>query len=386
MKLLTVVLNSIGRRKRRAILVMIGIAFSVAIIISITGLTRSYTRIVQSSFQPYHGKIVVTHKSARFFEAMPSQTILEPELGAELEQVEGVERISPVSMRTYGATDSLIPAILVGMNIDDHNFIYPQLIVYPTGRWPVNPGEVVIGISSPYHLQGSRVGDTISVYGTNLTVIGILWLTEIRIYNSFIIVDLEFYYELTRSRFVSIFLVQTDESNSQDDVAEHIEAVAPHVNALTNDEQGVLVDNIISKVQKWNSYIGSLAALMSISLITTIQYLTILQRQREFGTMKAIGASNLMMIRMILLESLVVGVLGCLLGMLIGFGGAYGIVYLYNRSSLIIAARLTFQLLSWSTMILAFVIGLVVAVISSILPMKRVIDLDPIVSISNPDI
>lgn len=386
MKLLTVVLNSIGRRKKRAILVMIGIGFSVAILISITGLTMSYTRIVQSSFQPYHGKIVVTHKSARFFEAMPSQTILEPDLGIELEQVEGVKRVAPVSMRTYGATDSLIPAILVGMRMEDHYFIYPQLLVYPTGHWPVEDGEVVIGVASPYYIQGSRVGDMISVYGTNLTISGILLPTEIRIYNSYIIADLEFYYKLTESKVVSIFLIETNESNSQDEVAEHIEDVAPHVNALTSEEQSVLVDNIITKVQQWNSYIGILAALMSISLITTIQYLTTLQRQREFGTMKAIGASNLMMIRMILLESLVVGVLGCLLGMIIGFGGAYGIVYLYNRSSLITAARLTFQLLSWSTMILAFVTGLVVAVISSILPMKRVIDLDPIISISNPDI
>lgn len=386
MKLMNVALNSISRRKRRAFLVMLGITFSVAIMISITGVTMSYTKIIESSFRPYSGKIVVTHSSARFFEAMPSQSILEPELESTIEEVEGVARVAPVAMRTYGGAESLIPSILVGLRAKDHYFIYPQLIVLK-GDWPRQAGEVVLGMASPFYLEGARQGDVISLYGINMTVSGVLFPTDIRIFNSYLIVDLDFYYNLTRTRFVSLFLIQPEVSSSQEVVADRIEAVVPYVNALTDKSQAALVDNIVDKVQRWNSYIGMIAALMSICLITTIQYLTVIQRQRELGTMKAIGASNGIMIRLILLESTVVGMFGCILGIVVGFIGALGIVYLYNRGNdLLVILHLTAELLSWQSMLIAFFAGLVVAVASAILPLKRVLSLDPIASISNPEV
>ncbi len=345
----------------------------------------SYTKIIESSFRPYSGKIVVTHSSARFYEAMPTQSILEPELESTIEGVEGVARVAPVAMRTYGDAESLIPSILVGLRATDHFFIYPQLIVFK-GDWPRNAGEVVLGMGSSFYLQGTRQGDVISLYGINMTVSGVLFLTDIRIFNSYLIVDLDFYYNLTRTRFVSLFLVEPEASSSQEVVADRIEATVPYVSALTDESQKALVDNIVDKVQRWNSYIGLIAALMSICLITTIQYLTVVQRQRELGTMKAIGASNGTMIRLILLESTIVGVFGCILGIVVGFLGALSIVYLYNRGDLLTLLHLTAELLSWQSMLTAFFAGFIVAVASAILPLKRVLSLDPIVSISNPEV
>lgn len=386
MKLSDVVRHSISRRKRRAFLVMMGIAFAVAILISVTGVTMTYAGIIKSSFQPYSGKIAVVHSSSRFFEAIPSQSILDPTLESEIAAVEDVVRVAPVSMRTYEGSDSLIPSILVGVRTSDHYFAYPQLLIYPKGHWPQQPSEVVIGSASPYYLDGARLGDQISLYGINLTVSGVLLPTEIRIFNTFLIVDLDFYYELTRTQFVSLFLVQTETTKLHDTVADRIQERIPYVTALTDDTRAILVGNIIDKVDRWNSYVGMLAALMSISLITTIQYLTTIQRQREFGTMKAIGAPNNLMIRLILSENLMIGVLGCILGVILGFLGAYGIVILYTGGNLLSSLSQTFELISWKTMLTAFISGLVVAVASVILPLKRVLDLDPVLSISNPEI
>ena len=151
MRLLDVVLNSIARRKRRTFLIMLGITFAVAILISVTGVTLTYAGIVKSSFQQYSGKIAVVHSSTRFFEAMPSQSILVPELEAELEAIEGVERIAPLAMRTYEGSDSIVPSILVGMRKEDHSFAYPELVLFPPGKWPDKPGEVVIATASEYY-------------------------------------------------------------------------------------------------------------------------------------------------------------------------------------------------------------------------------------------
>jgi len=386
MKLTDVVRHSISRRKRRTFLVMMGIAFAVAILISVTGVTMTYAGIIKSSFQPYSGKVAVVHSSSRFFEAIPSQSILDPTLESEIAAVEDVVRVAPVSMRTYEGSDGLIPSILVGIRTSDRFFVYPQLLIYPKGHWPQQPGEVVIGSASPYYLEGAREGDQISLYGINLTVSGVLLPTEIRIFNTFLIVNLDFYYDLTRTQFVSLFLVQTETPELHDKVARNIEASIPYVTALTDDTRAILVGNIIDKVDRWNSYVGMLAALMSISLITTIQYLTTIQRQREFGTMKAIGAPNIVMIRLILTENLMIGVLGCVFGVILGFLGAYGIVILYNGGNVLNSLSQTFELLSWKTMLTAFISGLLVAVVSVILPLKRVLDLDPVLSISNPEV
>jgi len=91
-----------------------------------------------------------------------------------------------------------------------------------------------------------------------------------------------------------------------------------------------------------------------------------LDNLKYFGALKAMGAGNLRLLRMILLQSLVVGVIGYCLG--IGFASLFGV--LAGQS------ELAFRLL-WQTLAVTAVAVLLICILASLLSIQRVMRLEP---------
>ena len=97
-------------------------------------------------------------------------------------------------------------------------------------------------------------------------------------------------------------------------------------------------------------------------------YLFTIENLRQFGTLKAMGMSDLRLVAMILQQSMVVGGIGYGLG--IGFATIYGII-----------ARQNFTLLSfflpWQVLVVTGVAIFLISLMSSILCVRRVLVLEP---------
>jgi putative ABC transport system permease protein len=91
-----------------------------------------------------------------------------------------------------------------------------------------------------------------------------------------------------------------------------------------------------------------------------------LDNLRHFGALKAMGASNAMLLRMILLQSVLVGIIGYGLGV----GGASAIGYLLRRTEL--SFRLPWQLLAISAGAITLI-----CMASALISMRKVIKLEP---------
>jgi len=96
-------------------------------------------------------------------------------------------------------------------------------------------------------------------------------------------------------------------------------------------------------------------------------YLFTIENLRQFGTLKALGTSNLRILRMVLLQALIVGLLG--FGMGIGTAGVFG--ELAAGSS-----RLAFYM-PWQVMALTAAAVVLIVVLSSLLCIRRVLVLEP---------
>jgi len=91
-----------------------------------------------------------------------------------------------------------------------------------------------------------------------------------------------------------------------------------------------------------------------------------LDNLRHFGALKAMGAGNLRLLRMILLQGLIVGVIGYCLG--IGVASAFGL--LAGKS------ELAFRLL-WQTLVVTGVAVTLICLLASLLSIQRVMRLEP---------
>jgi putative ABC transport system permease protein len=72
-----------------------------------------------------------------------------------------------------------------------------------------------------------------------------------------------------------------------------------------------------------SSFIGvivGISVIISFAVVALSMYMAVLQRTREIGILKAIGASKIFIVSLIVIESLIVGLGGTILGILFSYG------------------------------------------------------------------
>ena len=103
--------------------------------------------------------------------------------------------------------------------------------------------------------------------------------------------------------------------------------------------------------------------------------MTILERTRELGMLRALGSTRTMIARSVIVEAMLLGSLGSLLGVLFGYGMAKGLVYLFGRAYLF---EITSLILSPFALVCAIVVGIAVTVFAALHPAMRAGRVSPV--------
>jgi len=119
-------------------------------------------------------------------------------------------------------------------------------------------------------------------------------------------------------------------------------------------------------------FVGSFVIANSLSI-------TIAQRTREFATLRTLGASRRQVLRAILAESLAVGIVASVIGLLVGLALAQGLFALFNAVGLTLPNSGT--VVKPRTIVVAIVVGIVVTVLASLRPALRATRVEPIAAV-----
>ncbi|HCI15174.1 MAG: multidrug ABC transporter substrate-binding protein [Gallionellales bacterium GWA2_60_142] len=117
-----------------------------------------------------------------------------------------------------------------------------------------------------------------------------------------------------------------------------------------------------------------LGAIASVSLlvggigIMNIMLVSVTERTREIGIRMAIGARERDILLQFLLEAIIISVVGCLIGLLLGIAGAL----------LVEATTGTLVIISFSSVVVAFGVAAAVGIFFGFYPAKKAAQLDPI--------
>ncbi|HJQ29871.1 MAG TPA: ABC transporter permease [Rubrobacter sp.] len=103
--------------------------------------------------------------------------------------------------------------------------------------------------------------------------------------------------------------------------------------------------------------------------------MTILERTRELGMLRALGSTRGMIARSVIVEAMLLGVLGSVLGVLFGYGMAKGLVYLFGRAFLF---EITTLVLTPFALVSAIVVGIAVTVVAALYPALRAGRVSPV--------
>ena len=102
--------------------------------------------------------------------------------------------------------------------------------------------------------------------------------------------------------------------------------------------------------------------------VMNIMYVSILERVREIGLLKALGAKKRYIMDQFLLESIFICFLGGILGILIGISASFSVA---------LFLRLTYQVPVWA-LIVGFILPVLVGILAGFYPAKFAADLNPV--------
>ena len=87
------------------------------------------------------------------------------------------------------------------------------------------------------------------------------------------------------------------------------------------------ITSILNIIATFLSSLGAISLIVGGIGIMNIMYVSVMERTREIGTMKAIGATSKVILLIFLFESGILGLIGGIVGDLVGVGLGYGITY-----------------------------------------------------------
>ena len=250
------------------------------------------------------------------------------------------------------------------------------------GRWPVSSSEVVIDEASA-KAGKYTLGDSVKVVAQSgsrsFTLVGIASYGDVRSPGgaTFALFDpvtaAEF---LTKPGYIDAILVSGDGSVSDTKLSAAIQAALPataktetltgaEITAETQDQIGSALDFFGILLQTFSF----IALGVGCFVIYNVLSISAAQRQRENALLRAIGASRKQITRAMLIEAIVVGLVGSVVGVVAGIGLSSGLSALLRALNIDIPS--SGLVVSQSTVTSTIVIGLIVTVLSAILPARR---------------
>lgn len=233
------------------------------------------------------------------------------------------------------------------------------------------PNEIVIDriIAERY---GLGIGDSVQVMGYNLRIVG---LTE----GTFGMATSVTFANKTAMALLmgvspdsaSYILIQPEEDVNLNTLASNIRTSIPDANLLTQDAFAASDREMIRQmgadiIQMMNI----IAYVIGVLVIGITIYTATLERSREYGVLKAIGAKPGQLLQLVLSQSFVS----------VGFGYLVGVLAAYGLATIVMQFVPEMPILLEPTRwLLQAPILALVAVVATLLPMARIVQIDPLV-------
>jgi putative ABC transport system permease protein len=355
-------LANITQKKTRTIVSIIAVSIEIALMIVLVGMTNgtlnNYARGMENIggdilFQPPGGSLLFSFNSAFIRESLKNQLL----------EIEGVKGVSPVLIWNTTTVDKH-PHNIFGVEKNDFEPINRRLEILEGSRF-TGPNDVIIDrmLSQTTNI---KLGQEITLLNQTFKVIGISRPNV----GAMIYLPLRTLQNMLGERGkVSLFFIKCTSANLVEEVANKLTETFPGYNVNILQGYNKHLAESITGIKAFNSAVTALAIFVSSITILLAMYTAVMERTRQIGILKAIGASKVYIINNIIIEALII----CFIGALAG----YGISYLSRDLLKMIFPMLTIEL-TFSWMVITGLLGLIGGVIGSLYPAYRAASLDPI--------
>ena len=390
-------LSSFSHRKTRSYLTMIGIFIGIAAVVALISVGFGLQEAINKQFEQL-GTNIVTVQAGAVQMGPPGSSVTAAKLTEH--DIDAIKKVKGVDV----ATGMLF-------KIDKIEFADEVKYEFVSGLHPDETMEM-IGDAQGYKIvegRNIRAGDKYkAVVGYSLAQ-GDVFKKEVKLRDKILIADQEFAvmgilgkignpyddasviipFESAKEIFnntdeISFIMVRTKEGYDTSRVAEDIKKAMRKDRNVEEGEEDFRVETAEQLMETFTQVFGIVQAVLigiaAISLlvggigIMNTMYTAVLERTKEIGIMKAIGARNADVMFIFLIESGLLGLSGGAIGVLLGLGlgKAVEIMASYGGFGMLKASFSPFLILG------ALLFSSLIGSISGLLPAKKAASLKPV--------
>lgn len=316
-------------RLNRTILVILMIAVSMGMMLSIQGLYDGMTlSMIDKTKRSDSGEISMYAKDYRLSKTLKDSIKDSKSIKSELEKLNNIDAIA-LRLKAQGLSSTARKSAfstIVGINLEDEEKFGEFSKFLKEGKLSLKKRDMLIGSELAKTLKikiGSKVifstqDSSGEINSMSLKVKGIMQTSNIALDGSAIYVDktkLEKFLHVDKN-VVTQIAIRTNSLNLENS----LKTSYKNLDVKSFLELYPMIKQMKDMMVIFNSITFIIVMLVVFIGIMGVMYVSILDRIREFGIMKSIGLSYKFIRLQILLEALIVGLFGYVLGALLGYG------------------------------------------------------------------
>ncbi len=386
-----IIIRNLSYQKLRTTLTLLGIVIGIAAITSMVTIGDALESSVSKQFEKIGtDKIIITPGSPTSFAgaAFSTEKLKERDVKT-VKNVNGVDVafgiISGNAEVKLGKETAY--AMVMGVPVDETRKLYSEMKGFEIrkGRDLKSSDKyaMVIGdlVRAKLFEKEIKLRDKLKINGKIFRVVGLFKKTGSPIDDMAIIIPIETAKDIfNNTDEVSMIFVDVKDGVDVDEVAEKIREELKKKRGVEDFKVQTFGDlmqtatKILGIIQYMFVGIAAISLVVGGIGIMNIMLMTVIERTKEIGVMKATGATNKIILYMFLGEAAVVGMLGGIIGFFLGLGGSY-IISKYASQMVGIPVNVAF---SPELFVGVILFSIAVGMVSGAYPARRASLLDPV--------
>ena len=323
--------RNLFHRPVRTLIGVVAVAVEVALVVIIVGLTSGLLQETAKRIEGIGADVMLQSPSAQIFLAF-SGSPMPIKIADKLREIKYVRAVAPALLQfsSSGGID-----VVYGIDRDSFRAVSGGF-VYIQGRDMEGPDDLIVDDWAA-KAKKLKVGDTYTLLNHDWKVVAIVEHGK----GARLFVPISTLQDLVGAREkASIFLVKCTRPEHTEDVIEQMKATFPGypVRPL-KDFMSLMTSTNIPGLQAFINAMIALAVSIGLMVIFLTMYTTVLERTRDIGVLKSLGASKLLIVRALLTETTLLSLLGVAAGIGLSYLLRAGFLVLFPTLSILITTE-----------------------------------------------
>ena len=392
-----VALRGLLARKLRSALTAVAIVLGVAMVSGTLVLTDTIDKAFDSIFSSSYEQTDAVVSGTKLVEwsqtgkaQVPADVLAQVRALPEVEaaagtilDISGDANQAKIIDKDGDAIQGSNPTFGLGVDPADEQFNPFELV---EGAWASGPAQVVMDLNTA-DKYGFKLGDRVKVAGEGpvraYTLTGIARFGDVASLGGATIAlfDVATARQVLDKTGFDAVAVAAKEGVGNEQLIDSIRTVIPvsaqvRTGAEQAAEDGEGVGEFVTFIRYFLLAFGGIALFVGAFVIFNTLSITVAQRTKELATLRTLGASRRQVLRSVVLEGFVLGVVASAIGLALGVLLAKGLTALFSALNLDMPqADMVFR---WRTVVVAMLTGTLVTLVASIWPAVRATRIAPI--------